>query len=145
MAASTASMPTLSERQSASNDAKPIPKPNLDAKTAAEVYPIEQLIGLEILKSIHVRDWIEKVEAGEDIMTKSRFVSGRIRKVVKSKEVRLMKTLKSILLLVEWYRCLKAPSKGLRKIPRREEIVETIPEASEAVLDAIVHKFAEGS
>lgn len=116
-------------------EARPGPKPHLEAETPAEVYPLEELVGLDILRILTVRDWQEKVATGEDIVTKSRYVSGRVREVVKSGNVREIKALKYLLLLVEWSHCLKST---------KQRGAKAIDGISEELRESIRVRFSEG-
>ena len=99
MAAYTSSMPTRGEMQAGIDAAKPRPEPNMQAETPAEVYPIEDLVGgISVLKAIGVKEWIDKVNAGEDVQTKSLFVARRLRATVQSGAITKVNILK---LLVE--------------------------------------------
>lgn len=126
-------------------EARPGPKPHLQAETPAEVYPLEELVGLDLLRILAVRDWQEKVAAGEDIVTKSRYVSGRVREVVKSGNVREIKALKYLLLLVEWYHCLKSiKQRGAKELPPTAVLAKAIDGTSEELREIIRVRFAEG-
>ena len=143
MAASTESMPTREEMQKVVDEGKPRPTPNLDAKTPADVYPLEGLVGLENLRMLAVKEWQDKVESGEDIVTKSRFVSGRVRRIVQLGDVKKLKTLRYLLLLLDWYRSLKPGSKGAKKVPKKEELRASIPGTSSELLNGVEKRFAE--
>lgn len=104
--ATTTSMPSREDLQTAVDESKPRPKPKLEAETPAEVYPIEELVGPGVLRQMTVKEWQDAVESKEDILTKSRFVSHRIQSVVSSGDVRRLKTLKYLLLLLEWHGAL---------------------------------------
>ena len=145
MAASAALVPTREDMQNEVDQAKPIPKPNMDAETPAEVYPIEQLVGIFALRKLGVQDWIDKIEAGEEIITKSRFVSGRVSQVVKRGNLNLVKALKYLLLLLEWYLCLKPKQKESRKVPSKADVAKAIEWASDDLLENLSKRFAEGS
>jgi DNA-directed RNA polymerase I subunit RPA49 len=143
MAASASSIPSRKDMQNEVDQAKPIPKPNLQAETPAEVYPLERLVGLPALGSLPVRDWIDKVEAGEEIKTKSRFVSSRIVQVVRRGDVKMLKALKYLLLLLEWYICLKATSRGGKKILGKEDIAKAITWAGNDLLEGVKKRFGD--
>lgn len=143
MDASAPSARVQKERKQAIEDAKPGPKPNLQAETVADVYPLEEVVGLDALRFLTVRDWQDKVKDGQDILTKSRYVSGRLRKVVKSEQVRKIKALKYLLLLVEWYHCFK-PFKGKKKLGSRNEVEKAMGDTSEEIRNAIRERFADG-
>lgn len=143
--ASTPSLHAQEEMKQAAEEARPGPKPHLLAETPAEVYPLEELVGLDVLRILTVRDWQEKVTAGEDIVTKSRYVSGRVREVVKSGNVREIKALKYLLLLVEWYHCLKSTKqRGAKELPHKNALAKAMDGTSEELRESIRVRFAEG-
>ena len=141
MDASAPSALVQKEIKQAVEDAKPGPKPNLQAETVADVYPLEEVVGLDALRILTVRDWQDKVKDGQDILTKSRFVSLRLRKVVKSEQVRKIKALKYLLLLVEWYNCFK-PVGGTKRLDFEEEF--EVGDSKE-IRDAIKERFADAT
>ena len=136
MDASAPSALVQEEINQAVEDAKPGPKPNLQAETVADVYPLEEVVGLDALRVLTVRDWQDKVKDGQDILTKSRFVSGRLQKVVKSEQVRKIKALKYLLLLVEWYHCFKQV-RGVKKLGSRKAVVAALGVTSKDMGNAI--------
>lgn len=144
MAADATSILTREDMQTEADEAKPIPKPNRNAETPADVYPIEQLVGLLAFRNLQVQDWIKKVEAGEEIITKSKFVSDRIIKMVRKGNVELLKALKYLLLLLEWYHCLYAVKRGSRKIPKREDVAKAIGWVNSDLLEDLSKRFSDG-
>ena len=144
MDASAPSALAQEEIKQAVDDARPGPKPNMEAATVAEVYPLEEVVGLDTLRVMAVRDWQDKVKHGDDILTKSRYVSGRVRNVVKSEQVRRIKALKYLLLLVEWYHCFKPGPKGVKKLGPRKVVEETMKGTSDEIRNGIRDRFAEG-
>lgn len=144
MAESAGSILTREEMQNQADQAKPIPKPNLNAETPADVYPIERLVGSLALRNLPVQNWINKVEANEEIHTKSRFVSANINKVVKMKNPELLRALKYLFLLLEWYSCLNVIKRGSRKVPKREDVAQAIPWASKDLLEDLTKRFSDG-
>lgn len=142
--ASAPSLHVQEEMKQTAEEARPGPKPHLKAETPAEVYPLEELVGLDVLPILTVRDWQEKVTAGEDIVTKSRYVSGRIQEVVKSGNVREIKALKYLLLLVEWYHCLRSTrQKGTKELPPRNVMARAMDGTSEELRESVRARFAE--
>ena len=144
MAASTGSMPTREEMQKVVDEGKPRPTPHLDAEKPADVYPLEELVGIGNLRLLAVKDWQVKVEAEEDIETKSRFVSSRLRHIVQIGDVKKLKTLRYLLLLLDWFRCLKSEPKGAKKVPKKEELKTAISGISSELLDGLGKRFAQG-
>lgn len=138
-------MPTREELQNAADENKPRPTPNLNAETPADVYPVEELVGLGTLKFLTVKEWQDKVENGEDIVTKSRYVSARVRHIVQSGDVRKLKTLRYLLLLLDWSRCLKPGTKGGKRVPTKEELKTAIDGVGSELLDGVGKRFAEGT
>ncbi|KAI9677422.1 MAG: DNA-directed RNA polymerase I subunit rpa49 [Caeruleum heppii] len=137
-------MASKEELQAATDEAKPRPKPNLAAQTPAEVYPLETLVGRDELRALTVKEWQDAAEAGNPITTKSRFVSERLQRVATSGDVRKLKVLRYLLLLLDFYRALKSAQRGGKKLPPREELKEAV-EASEFLLEGVKRKFADGS
>ena len=146
MAASTSSMPTREEMQADIDEAKPCPRPHLDAETPAEVYPVEELVGgVVILQAMGVKEWIDKVKAGQDVQTKSMFVARRLKGTVESGDVKKLKTLRYLLLLVEWHKSLKPGSKQGRQIPKLEEVPDLVAGWGSDIVNGLARRFTEGS
>ncbi len=145
MAESTFSMPTRDEMQAEIDEGKPRPKPNMEASTVAEVYPLEQLVGGEtVLAGMGVKDWIDTIKAGGDVQIKSRFVARRLRAIVESGHVKQVKALRYLLLLIEWFTGLKPGPKSARKVPKLEEMGPLVGiYGSETVLN-LARRFADG-
>ena len=138
-------MLTREEMQSAVDEGKPRPTPHLDAETPADVYPIEELVGIGNLKLLTVKEWQDKAESGEGIETKSRFVSARLRHVVQFGDVKKLKTLRYLLLLLDWFRALKPGMKGVKKVPMHEELKIAVPGVPSELLNGVRKRFAEGN
>ena len=141
----TSSMPTREEMQADIDQNKPIPRPNMAAELPEEVYPIEQLVGgTNVLKNMNVQELINKVKAGEDVQTKSLFVSNRLRAVVQSDNVKRVKTLRYLLLLLEWYKGLKVGPKANKKVPKDEAMGYLMKQYGSEVVRGVGRRFAEG-
>jgi len=139
----TSSMPTREELQAAVDDAKPRPKANLDAETPADVYEIEDLIGTETLRTLNVRQWQDDIKAGKAIETHSRFVSHRVIRVVESGDVKMLKALRYVLLMLDWFAALKPGQKGARRLPQREDIQKAVGEdITIFLIEGLRKKFA---
>ena len=148
MAPFTSSMPTREQMQAVIDENKPIPKPNLAAETPAEVYPVEQLVGgTQILRDMNVQELINRIKAGEDVQTKSRFVSNRLRAIVQSGvqsgDVKKVRILKYLQLVLEWYKCLKVGSKEARKVPKDEDMGPLMEKYGSEVVRGIGARFAD--
>lgn len=144
MASTTSTMPTREELQSAVDDAKPRPKPNLQATTPAEVYPVPVLVGgEETLRALAVKDWQDAVSANKPVHTKSRFVSNRLVKVAQSGDVKNLKTLRYLLLLLDFHGCLKPGARGVKKVPQKDEMRKAMSNASEGMTEGVRRRFAD--
>ena len=145
MAQFTSSMPTREQMQAEIDENKPIPKPNLAAETPADVYPVEQLDGgTNILRNVHVQQLMNRMKAGEDIQTRSLFVSNRLKAVVQSDDVKRVRTLRYLQLLLEWHKGLKIGSRGARKVPKDEEMGPLMEQYGSEVVRGVGMRFAEG-
>ena len=143
MSQESTSMPTREDLQAAVDEAKPRPQANAEARTPAEVYPVEDLIGEDILRDLKVKKWQDTIEGGGEVHTKSRFVARRLKKVVKSGDVKKLKVLRFALLLVDWYNCLKTGPKSIKKLPMKEDMRKAVgSDIDYWILDRIRKKFA---
>ena len=144
MAQFTSSMPTREQMQADIDENKPIPKPNLAAETPAEVYPVEQLVGgINALRNMNVQELMDKVNAGEDVQTRSLFVSRRLRAIVQSDDVKRVRTLRYLLLLLEWNKGLKVGLKGAKKVPKDEEMGHLMEQYGSEVVRGVGRRFAD--
>ena len=122
MADATSSMPTRDELRKTIEENKPRPTPHLDATAPEDVYPLEELVGGEvILERLAVKGWVDTISSGGDVPTRSRFVAHRIVKLVEQGDIRKLRALRYILLLVEWYLSLKV-AKGGKRVPKEEDL-----------------------
>ena len=144
MAQFTSSMPSKEQMQADIDQNKPIPKPNMAAENPAEVYPIEQLVGgVNVLRNMNVQELMDRINAGDDVQTKSLFISRRLRAVVQSNDVKRVKTLKYLLLLLEWYKKLKVAFKGTTKVPRDEDMGPLMEQYGSEVVRGVGRRFAD--
>ncbi|OLN88324.1 DNA-directed RNA polymerase I subunit RPA49 [Colletotrichum chlorophyti] len=141
----TATMASREELQAAVDDAKPVPKPNLEAEAIQDVYDPDEFIGREILAAIPVKDWIEPTKKGEDVQCYSRHVASRIKKVVDSGNVSKTRLLRYFYLLFLFY-TMAAPGKqrGTKRIPQRDKLKERMAPAPQVVIEHIRRKFSDG-
>ncbi|PGH23438.1 hypothetical protein AJ80_02548 [Polytolypa hystricis UAMH7299] len=154
----------LSAQKSAAAEiqaAKPLPQPDLSATHPVGVYTLESLIpnGLSTLRALPIHDWQDAVNAGEPVLTSSRFVSNRIESVVGGGNKTTIQLLRYIWILIEFSRCLKSAGRGSnsagpgsRKLPARDEL-RTVLSATlgttgkaallpDSFLDSLRRKFA---
>ncbi|KAL8805656.1 MAG: hypothetical protein Q9182_001800 [Xanthomendoza sp. 2 TL-2023] len=145
MAAAAPTVVTREDFQAAIDNSAPRPRHNPDAETPAEAYPIDQLVGRGTLRQMTVKEWQDKVSDGQEILTKSRFVSHRIQRIASDGDVRILKTLKYLLLLIEWNNILLPGSKGVgRKIPQGFQLQEKVDQWGSDLVDGVAERFAEG-
>ena len=100
---------------------RPIPPPNLEAPTPADVYPLSVLIGNEeTLSKIRVKEWLDAKEANEAIDTKSHFTKTRIWRILEKGDVKQTRILRYTELLIAWYRAIFLDRDNKRKRPTWE-------------------------
>lgn len=136
--------------QAEADDAKPRPKANLQAETPGEVYTIEKLVGgREAMRMVAVKEWIDTIDAGGEILVKSRFVAHRVEAVAQSGDVRKLKGLRYLLLLIEWYLALKPARAGgvakavsSKSIPKEPELSEKLPGWGQPLLSSLSRRFS---
>ena len=142
MAEPTSSMPSREEMQAQIDDAKPIPRPHLEASNASEVYPVVELVGGEhVLRKMQVKDWIDTLNAGGDVPTTILFVSKRLAKAAQNGDVLRMRILKYLCLLVGWWKCLK-PGRSL-KVPRTEEMGSLVTQFDAELVGGLGRRFSK--
>ena len=145
MAESSASMSTREELQAEIDEGKPRPRPNMEASSPAEVYPLEQLVGgAGVLAGMDVKTWIDKVAAGEDFQTRSRFVARRLQAFVKNGDVKRLKSLRYLLLMIEWFIGLKPGFRGLKKVPKLEDMGPLVESYGSEAVSRVGKRFADG-
>ncbi|MCJ1485002.1 DNA-directed RNA polymerase I subunit rpa49 [Schaereria dolodes] len=143
MAQSSASMPSREELQAAVDEGKPRPKPNLSAETPADVYTMEEIVGVEVLKQLVVKEWHDAINNGEDVKTCSLFVSKRLARTVKAGDIKRLKALRFLLLLMDWNRCLKPGARGSKKLPGRDVVRKAVGAGiGDGILEPVRRRFA---
>ena len=128
-------MPTRTELQAQVDDGKPRPKAHLVATKIEDAYPVEELAGgADNLKKMAVKEWIDTIKAGEDIQTHSLFISKRLAKVVNAGDVKKIKTLRYLTMMIEWYRSLTQDGKYGRKVPKAGDMILSSNYGTELIL-----------
>jgi DNA-directed RNA polymerase I subunit RPA49 len=144
MEKSTAAMPTRAELAASVDENKPRPKANIAAGSAKDVYPIDVIVGKELMSAISVKDWIDAAQAGEALTVGSRFVAKRMNKLAKSEEgrdIQKLKVLRFILICVNFLASLKSRGKGGPKaLPPRAKMLELLGTTG-PVVDALRRRF----
>lgn len=126
------------------DQAKPKPKANLEAKTPADVYKIEDLMSIDALTAINVTAWQDAVRENRDVQTKSLYVSKRLQRLAQLGDLTKLKVLRYLLLLLDWNRCLTKLDKGAWKLPSREAVKNAVgDDVNEFVLENVRKQFAE--
>ncbi|KAH7326400.1 RNA polymerase I associated factor, A49-like protein [Stachybotrys elegans] len=141
----TSTMATREELQAVVDEAKPVPKANLDAEEIQDVYDPEAIIGANVLSLVPVREWQEKVRQGENVQLPSRYVAARLNNVAsnESDNTRL-RVLRYLLFVILFYRISKpGRQRGMRQVPTREKLKEQLSPAPEAVIESIRRKFSD--
>ncbi|KAF1957358.1 RNA polymerase I associated factor, A49-like protein [Byssothecium circinans] len=144
MSNTTASMPTKEDLAAAVDSSKPRPAANLAAEYPGDVYPLDVIVGRELMSIIPVKDWVDASEAGTGVNVTSRFVAKRILKLAKNKQIEKLKVLRFILLCLKFNDSLLSRSKGAKRVPSKDKL-ETLmgsDEVGEAVIQAIRRKFS---
>lgn len=143
VASAAADMPTKEMMQAAIDKSKPRPRPNLEASTPAEVYPLETLLPPGALAAIEVKEWIDAIAANEDVMVPSLYVSKRLKVLAQHKKNKKLKALRYVLLLLNFNNSLRGKGKGPKLIRPREELLSKLG-ASNSLIDGTLRKFAAG-
>ena len=137
---------TMASREDLQKDIdanKPRPKPNLDATSPDEVYPIDRLVGQEEMKALSVKEWEDAVAGGKEITSKSRYVCKRVQKLGEAGDVQKLKVLRYLQLLLDFYFSLGKGSKDGRKLPRREELRKALG-VPDFLVERVRRRFTDG-
>lgn len=139
----TDNLPGRDDQTQAILDSKPIPKPNLDAQSIDQVYPLNVLVPSADLRTITVKDWQDAVAADQDIELTSRFVANRMTIVANGGDAQKLKALRYILLLLHFYNAL-GQARGGRRVPPRDQLKAKMADWQDAQIDAVRRRFADG-
>jgi DNA-directed RNA polymerase I subunit RPA49 len=124
METATKAMPTKEDLAAAVDHSKPRPMPNMSAEYPGDVYPIETVVGSELMTILDVKDWVDASASGQGVDVSSRFVARRIVKLARNKQIQKLKVLRFILLAINFGASLKAGGKGAKKIPPKGKLEE---------------------
>lgn len=131
MSSSTSVMPTTQDLAAAVDSSKPRPIPNLAAEYPTDVYPINTVVGSELMTMLDVKDWVEASAAGQGVFVTSKYVAKRIVKLAKNKQIQKLKVLRFILLCINFNAALvggggsrpkKIPIKGKLEAAMGEDV-----------------------
>lgn len=139
-------MASREELQAIVNEAKPVPKANLEAEEIADAYDPRDIIGSEILNLVPVREWQEKAKHKESIQLSSRFVASRVNPIALNEDATdRLRVLRYLYFLILFFLHSKpGRERGTRQLPPREKLREALAPAPEAVIENIRRKFSEG-
>ncbi|KAF4123166.1 hypothetical protein GMORB2_6714 [Geosmithia morbida] len=154
----TSSMASREELQAAVDEAKPAPRPNLEATEVEDVYDPRAMIGADVLNLVPVREWQEKVQHREGVQVVSRFVANRVNRVAaaavaaaagggsgdEADVVRLRVLRYFYLVLLMYLNTKPGRERGTRQLPPREKLHRLLEPAPEAVVENIRRKFSDG-
>lgn len=144
MSGATDAMPTREELAAAVDQSKPRPRANLSAEYPIDVYPIDVVVGNELMALIEVSDWVNASEAGAGVQVGSKFVAKRIGKLVKNKQYQKLKVLRFILLCVKFNDIAVKSGKGPKKVQSNKDKYEKAmgEDVSQPLGNAIRRRFA---
>ncbi len=138
LAQSAANMPTREELGDASTSANTRPEGNKETMDPTKIYTVEKVIGLDTMKIIPVRQWMETMKAKKEITTSSRFVARRLQ--VHAQNPEKLKILRYMLLHIDFYNASSSGKFG-RRLPKRDDLKKILGEMPEAALEGVKRKF----
>jgi DNA-directed RNA polymerase I subunit RPA49 len=138
IAESAANAPTKEEQGKAMDDAKPRPMGVTGEPDPSKIYTVENVVGLDTMKLIPVRQWVESIKAKKEVRTSSRFVAHRMQNHGTNPEK--LKLLRYMLLLIDFYNSSRSGRFG-RTLPKREDLKKILGDMPEAVLEGVKRKF----
>lgn len=141
----TTNMATKEELQAAVDEAKPVPKANMDALDIHDVYDPKVIIGADVLNLVPIREWQEKVRHEEGIQTASRFVAARVNAIASNDDaVTRLRVLRYFNFVLMFYLSSKpGRQRGTRQILPRDKLRDVLSPAPEAVVESIRRKFSD--
>ena len=141
----TSTMASREQLQAVVDEAKPIPKVNLEAEEIEDAYDPKEIIGSDILNLIPVREWQEKAKHNEGIQVSSRFVASRVTSIALNHDATTrLRVLRYLYFLILFYLYSKpGKERGTRSIPPRDKLRTLLAPAPEAVIENIRRKFSD--
>ncbi|KAK4569841.1 DNA-directed RNA polymerase I subunit rpa49 [Recurvomyces mirabilis] len=121
---------------------KPIPRPNLQAETVEDVYPLSTLIPASDLHLIPSKDWLDAVNAGEAILFSHRFPAKRVEGIAKSEDMEKLKALRYLTLLLEFHDVLQTAGRGGKKVPKKEVMTQKLGAWPTQLVESVRRFFA---
>lgn len=141
----TSTMASREELQAVVDEAKPVPKPNLDAEDIEDVYDPKVIIGAEVLNLVPIREWQEKAQHGESIQVGSRYVAARVARLATNAEATTrLRVLRYLYFTLMFYLHTRpGKERGSRSVPPRDKLHQLMSPAPEAVVENIRRKFSD--
>lgn len=140
----TSTMASREALQSVVDDAKPVPKANLNAEEIQDVYDPRVIIGEDILNLVPIREWQEKAEHNDSIEVQSRYVADRVAAIASNPDaVQRLRVLRYAYFVMLFYKSTTVKGRGIRKIPQSDKLRTILEPAPEAVIDSIRRRFSE--
>ncbi|KAH0544411.1 hypothetical protein FGG08_001437 [Glutinoglossum americanum] len=122
---------------------KPRPKANLHATSPDEVYSVESLVGHEEMRILSVKEWQDAMAEGDGITSKSRYICKKVQRVGEAGDVKRLKVLRYLQLLLDFFFSLGKGSRDGRKLPPREELKKALG-VPDFLVDRVRGKFTNG-
>lgn len=140
-------LPTLNapEQIEAELASKPIPKPNLQAEEAKDVYNFDTLIPADHAALITMKEWREAATKGQEINFSHRYPARRVRRLGKSDEILRLKALRYITLLLQFNDALQPAGKEGKKVPPKDRLSKTLAEWPQQLVDKVRVRFSDRS
>lgn len=144
MSSATMAMPTKEELSAAVDSSKPRPVPNLAAEYPGDVYPIDTVVGTELMTMLEVKDWVDASASGKGVSVSSKYVAKRIVNLAKNKQIQKLKVLRFILLCINFNAALQGGGGSRpKKIPMKGKLEAQMGDDTPAgCVMAIRRKFA---
>jgi DNA-directed RNA polymerase I subunit RPA49 len=136
-------MPAKQAQQEEILASKPIPKPNLNATEAENVYPIGMLIPATDMRNLTVKEWQDA--NGEDLKLSSRFVAHRVNPIAVRDDVQRLKALKYLMLLLEFNLALKPAGKAGKKVPQKDQLRSKLEDWPETLIESVRRRFSDNN
>lgn len=141
----TSTMASREDLQAVVDEAKPVPKADLDADEIEDVYSPNSIIGKDILNLVPIREWQEKKKNGDNISVASRYVASRLKSMGSTPEdatrMRIMRYMYFVLVFAMVAK--QGKERGTKQVPPKQKLHELMEPAPEAVVENIRRKFSD--
>lgn len=125
---------------------KPIPRPNLDADSVEDVYAFTTLLPPSDARLVAVRDWEEKVLAGEAVDFNHRFPARRVvATATMNDNTPRLKALGYLALLLAFHSALQSAGKAGKKVPKKDVLAQKLPDWPADLIDSVRRRFANAA